>query len=269
MQNEDSSGFQVEADPVEKTWDYVVTTIKPDGTPAVASDDDDVDIPDTILWYLAGGNVVRTTDGDDMARVEADPTPAVVYDMAPLKTVVLSSDEDGTLLRDTTGSREGGGLCDILVRDDDDDSGAAIGLKWVVSSDEGPAGPVHRDRVDSYDHETLEDIVEPGGPSAPDGEGLPDIVVHDDDDDSAAADAFEWVMAEDDDVAGPVHRDRVDSYDHETLEDIVETSGPSATDPGVFISWVPPKVGVDTISDFTDDTIIEVAPTSEAWIDLA
>lgn len=87
---------------------------------ARTDDDDDVDIPDTILWDLAGGNGVGAPVYDE-APLTLDVTPGVAGTAADddddLPDIIIWDIDGGSIAPE----REGG-LPDIMVRDDDDDS---------------------------------------------------------------------------------------------------------------------------------------------------
>ncbi|WP_299674955.1 hypothetical protein [uncultured Roseobacter sp.] len=308
MKNDDNTEFAAETAPGAGAMDYVISPPKAHGA---AGDDDDVVIPDTILWDLAGGNVTEATREDrgmvgTMVRTDPDPEPAVVYDMAPIKTVVIRPDEHDVLRSDPGADSEGNGLCDIMVRDDDDDSGQVDGFEWAFAG--GTAFPEPDRPIENFDHEELIDIVEPDMPSEPrrpvedfDYEDLVDIVEPDmPSEPRRPVEDFDYEelidIVEPDMPSEP--RRPVEDFDHEELIDIVEPDMPSEPrrpvenfDHEELIDIVEPDMpseprrpvedfdheelgdivetgGTDTIPDFTDDTLIEVEPMPEMWLDL-
>lgn len=88
--------------------------------PIEARADDDVYIPDTILWDLAGGNAVGAPVYDE-APLTLDVTPGIAETAAD-----DTDDLPDILIGETDGVRVApereGGLPDIVVHDDDDDS---------------------------------------------------------------------------------------------------------------------------------------------------
>ncbi|MBO9436393.1 hypothetical protein J7394_19405 [Ruegeria sp. R13_0] len=94
---------QMESDPTNYTQP-ATSKLNPSAYSHRAPDDDDVDIPDTILWDLAGGNVTGTAvagDNDD------DLPDIIIWDIDGGSVVAVETE---------------GGLPDIVVHDDDDDS---------------------------------------------------------------------------------------------------------------------------------------------------
>ncbi len=261
-----------ETDPSAGTMDYIASPLKNHAAPAAGGNDDDVDIPDTILWDLAGGNIAETG--------------------------ALGSEDSEALPREIDGPDEGNGLCDIVVHDDDDDSGDPDSFEWVIAG--GAERAAARGPVESFDLEELIDIMEPDMPSAPDGrvehfdhEELGDIAgrmegpnptdldIKDPDDIPDDPTASEGPTAPD-----PSDRDRVDSYDHETLEDTIEPGGSSETEPGRAMAFAPgnpdggqaePGVdmvliiqglasGTDTLPVFDVENIVEGAASRETGL---
>ncbi|WP_300057950.1 hypothetical protein [uncultured Roseobacter sp.] len=287
MKNDDNTEFAAETPPGAGSMDYVISPPKAHGAPGTAGDDDDVVIPDTILWDLAGGNVTEATGEDrgmvgTMVRTDPDPEPAVVYDMAPMKTVVIRPDEHDVLRSDPGADSEGNGLCDIMVRDDDDDSGQVDGFEWAFAG--GTAFPEPDRPIENFDHEELIDIVEPDMPSEPrrpvedfDYEDLIDIVEpHMPSEPRRPVEDFDHEelidIVEPDMPSEP--RRPVENFDHEELVDIVEPDMPSEPRRPVEdfdheeLGDIVETGGTDTIPDFTDDTLIETEPMPEMWLDL-
>ncbi|WP_300018847.1 hypothetical protein [uncultured Roseobacter sp.] len=193
-----------------------------DESPNTAGDDDDVDLPDIIIWYPDGGSVkeapadddddlpdiiIWDIDGGNVTEARADdgtpnsidpdhpePAPAVVYDMAPLKTVVLSSNA----LDLTTAPAD-----DDAAPSDDDDVDIPDDIAWDLAG--GNVAATHHGRDDDLLDMIMEDMTgtsekpddiltrdpddivddptDSHGDTGNEG-GLPDIIVHDDNDDS-------------------------------------------------------------------------------------
>jgi Ca2+-binding RTX toxin-like protein len=166
-------------------------------------DDDDVDIPDTILWDLAGGNgVTATAPGDD----DDDLPDIIIWDIA-----------GGNVASEPTE----GGLPDIMVRDDDDDSAPSDDdddlpdiIIWDIDGG-SVAGARSTDDTNHWAPEKLEEVVWPQTDDEEDvitGTQGADLLVGTDEDDHIYAGAGDDIlsgMAGNDDLRGGTGSDTI------------------------------------------------------------
>ncbi|WP_299783452.1 hypothetical protein [uncultured Roseobacter sp.] len=223
----------------------------------------DLELPDespNAAGDIDGGNVTEAPADDSTPNsIDPDhpePTPAVVYDMAPLKTVVLSSngldlttaladdgaapsDDDGVDIPDDIAWDLAGGNVAATHHGRDDDLLDMI-MEDMTGTSEKPDDVLTRDPDDIVDDPTADH-----GDTGDKG-GLPDDVVGRDDDGMEGPNSSDLDIADPDDIP----------------DDPTASEGkpaPQQTDPGVVMSMYHQiqGSGPGTIHDFADDTIIE------------
>lgn len=94
MPSEEKNAPAIDQDPSGKNWDYVITGLDAHDASHTQGDYDDIDIPQPILWDLAGGNIDMADHGrqDDLidillldmsGREGATPDMSAPMDTAP------------------------------------------------------------------------------------------------------------------------------------------------------------------------------------------
>lgn len=176
------------------------------GNVADGTGDDDDDGPDAIIWDFSGGNVTPAASGDDD---DVDLPDIIIWDL------------DGGNVASSRSQDVEGGLPDIVVRDDDDDSAPADDddappvIFWDLSG--GTVTP----NASGDDDDDVPDIIIwdiDGGSVAPSSNqgaegGLPYIVLRDDNDSSAPIESDSFVFRSESDQTRSAARSDDDDVD--------------------------------------------------------